>query len=113
MNVKSKSELERVENMEINEHVEPAVDPLRSNSSDSGSFIPHTRDYKPRNSPVANSYSHSNKIRFSAVREILKSKARSEYRGIGDIDDWFEQFEIVIEDMELSDKEKIHLLKKI
>ena len=107
MNVNSNSELERVENMEINEHVEQAVDPLGSYSSNSGSLIPHTREQ--RNSPVANSYSHSDKIRFSVVRKILKSKGISEYRGIGDIDDWFKQFEIVIEVMELSDKEKIHL----
>ena len=64
--------------MEINEHVEPDVDPLGSSSGNSGNSIPNTRDHEQRNSPVADSYPYSSKIRFSVVREILKSKRISE-----------------------------------
>ena len=94
------------------------------NSSSSSS-----RSERPNNSPVLSNLSDRSrveanttatskeqprsKILFAVVREILKSKSIPNYNGSGDVDDWFEQMDIVIADLELTDKEKIYLLKNL
>ena len=60
--------------------------------------LPNTRDREPRNSPVADSYLYLVRFDFGSKRNI----DISEYCGVGDIEYWFEQFEIVIEDEKFS-----------
>ena len=55
---------------------------------------------------------------FSLVRDMLKANTIQMFDGMitnkhVDIDDWFDQFHAIVEDLELNDFEMIHLLKNL
>ena len=50
---------------------------------------------------------------FLLARKILKVKGIEDFRGTGDIDDWFEEFDICVSDGELTERDMIFLLKNL
>ena len=56
-------------------------------------------------------------FRYSLVRDVLRMNTLVKFDGVTntyfDIDDWFEQFDAVIDDVSPSDKERVYMLKNL
>ena len=60
-------------------------------------------------------YDIGQNFRYSLVRDVLRMNTLNKFDGItaSDIDDWFEQFHAVVDDVNPSDKELVYMLKNL